>query len=385
MIALAEKGIQPGVAVIGYNNSFQKDVPWMIDKERKYFVKEAFKRFHTGNYSIYTLAEELYEEGFRNKKGKMVRANVIHRMLTDVRYAGKVLYCEKMYDGKHKAILTMEDIKKSKAILAKHNKGADRSRKHNWFLAGLVHCKECGSLMTGEQHKKPDGRVFKYYRCLGPKTKGVKCKASYAPMEEIHRQLEEQMANIEFDERFYKAVRTELKEIMKEQGQDVPSRIKALKDRKKVIEGKMDSLEDQMIAKTIPQERIDKKYIPLRDELKSIEADLVKLKKPSANLTDKKIETIIKFLRELPKLYKAFNKKERKQFLRWFVEKVWIKDKKLDGFDHTEPFKVLTDLRLVRITDLWLARWDDFRTTKLLEHIKYPELELEQSNQLLHL
>jgi len=92
----------------------------------------------------------------------------------------------------------------------------------------------------------------------------------------------------------------------------------------------------------------------LRDEFKSIEADLVKLKKPSANLTDKKIETIIKFLRELPKLYKAFNKKEKKQFLRWFIEKVWIKDKKLDGFDHTEPFKVLTDLRLVRITDLWL-------------------------------
>ncbi len=32
MIALAEKGIQPGVAVIGYLNSYQKGVPWSVDQ-----------------------------------------------------------------------------------------------------------------------------------------------------------------------------------------------------------------------------------------------------------------------------------------------------------------------------------------------------------------
>ncbi len=357
MVALAEKGFQPGVAVIGYLNSYKKGVAWKIDKERVYFIKEIFRRFHTGNHSIYSLEEEMYQEGFRTKNGKRVSSSNIHRILTDVRYAGKVLYCGKMYDGKHKSIVTMEDIEKSKAILAKHNKGADRSRKHNWFLAGLVFCDECGTLMSGEQHVKPDGRVFKYYRCLGSR-KGKVCKQSYAPMDKVHKQLEKFMANIKFDERFFKGLRTELEEVMKEQGDDIPSRTKALKDRKAVIEKKMDKLEDQMIAEVMPQDRIEKKYLPLKDELKSVEADIAKLSKPSANLDDKKIDTIIKFLKQLPKLYKAFNKKEKKQFLRWFACKIWIKDKEVVNVTYTDAFKVLENLRLVRISDTWLALTD---------------------------
>lgn len=358
MIALAEKGFQPGVARFGYLNSFQKGEPWKIDPERGYFIKEIFRRFNRGTYSIYTLEEELYQEGFRTKSGKRVYASLIHTILTDVRYAGKVLYLGKIYDGKHEPIVDMEYIRKAKAILTEHNKGANRSRKHNFFLAGIIFCKACSSLMTGEMHKKKSGALFYYYRCLGLKNRGLDCSQPYAPMDEIHEQLHQHITGIKFGERFINALRTELGEVMRAQGKDIPSQIKALEDRKAVIERKMNKLEDQMIAELIPKERLEPKYVPLRDELKAVEASIAKLKRPSANLDDKKIETILKFLKQLPKLWKAFNKQEKKQFLKWFVEKIWIQDKRIVEITYTEAFQACINRDMVRIRNVWLPSLD---------------------------
>lgn len=62
----------------------------------------------------------------------------------------------------------------------------------------------------------------------------------------------------------------------------------------------MDKLEDQLLAEVIPQERLEKKYAPLREELKSVEAKIEKLNHPSANLDEDKIEKIITFMKLLP-------------------------------------------------------------------------------------
>lgn len=354
MLALAEKGLQPGQAIIGYKNSFQKGVPWQVDEERRYFIEEIFRRFHTGNYSIYALERELYDEGFRTPVGKKVRANSIHRTLTDVRYAGKVYYCGKIYKGQHAPIVTMEDIQKSEHVLAKHNRGANRSRKHNFFLAGLVFCKKCEGLMSGEQHKKKSGTVFTYYRCLCTKTRGVPCDQPYAPMDDIHDQLTKWIAAIKFDERFFIALKKELMEYMHEQGKNIPSKVTALQTRKAIIEKKMDKLEDQIIGETIAKERIQQKYIPLKDELKVVEGEIARFNRPSVNLDEKKIDTIIAFLKQLPKLYKAFTQEEKKDFLSWFVEKIWINDRKITDIDYTPAFDVIRRRDMVRISEFWL-------------------------------
>ncbi len=354
MVSLAEKGIQPGPAIIGYRNSYKKGEPWSIDQEREYFVKEVFRRYHTAMYSIYRLEDELFNEGFRTPKSCRVRANAIARMLVDVRYAGKVLYDGKTYDGLHPCIVTMEDIQKSKDIMQKHNKGADRTRKHNWFLAGLAYCKTCGTLMSGEQHIKETGQINLYYRCLGQKSYGKSCTEPYAIMDDIHDQLETWIKGLKFEEGFYDGLRQELYGLMQSQGSDVPSQIRTLKKRKMVIEKKMDALEDQLFGEIVSKERIEKKYAPLRKELEKVESQIAALSKPSANLDEKKIEKIIDFLKRLPELYKAFTKPERKLFLHWLVKNIWIQGKKIVDVSYTEGFQALIDRDLVRISNTWL-------------------------------
>lgn len=354
MIALAEKGYQPGVAVLGYQNSFKKGVAWSIDEERVYFIKEIFIRYLTGNYSVHRLEAELYAEGFRTRTGKRVSSSKIHEILTDVRYAGKVLYNNIMYDGKHPRVVSMKDIQSAKQMLGKKNRGADRSRKYKWLLAGLVFCQQCGSLMSGEKHVKQSGAVFNYYRCIGSKNHGKHCNQPYAPVNKVHQGLEKHIISMEFNDRFFSALRLELQRLIAEKDTSIPNRIKALSERKQSIERKMSNIEDQMIEKLVSQDRIEAKYIPLRDELKAVEADLEQLQRPSQNLDDEKVETIINFLKRLPELYQAFNSKEREKFLRWFVKKIWIKDRQIKSIDYTDGFDAIKSLDLVRIRNTWL-------------------------------
>jgi hypothetical protein len=225
-------------------------------------------------------------------------------------------------------------------------------------LAGIIHCKTSGDLMTGEQHIKKNGHICRNYRCLGPKHGVNTCHEPYANANKIEKQFQRMIMSIKFTEKSLMEIREELREVMRNQGKDVPAQIKSLTERKKAVERKMSNMEDQMIADLIPKERIEQKYIPLRDELKAIEADLAKLKRPSANLDDKKIETIISFLRDMPKLWRAFNPQEKKQFMRWFVKTVWVKSKKIVKIDYTDGFQACIDRNLVRIRNLWLPRVD---------------------------
>ncbi len=256
--------------------------------------------------------------------------------------------------------ISMSDFKKAEEIMKKHNKGANRSRKHNWFLAGLVYCEHCGSLMSGEKHEKSTGKIYKYYRCMGPKNHGHTCNEPYANIEKIHDQLYNWITGLEFTDTFFDGLRQELMSLMENQGDTVKDRLGTLQNRKEVIEKKMDKLEDQMLSEVIPQDRIEKKYKPLRDELTAVEAKIEKLNQPSSNMDEEKIETIIKFIKRLPELYDAFNKKERKQFLKWFTTKIMIKDKKIVDIAYTPGFQAMVDRDIVRISETWLPLVDSF-------------------------
>ncbi len=63
-------------------------------------------------------------------------------------------------------------------------------------------------------------------------------------------------------------------------------------------------------------------------------------------------------MKRLPELYDAFTKKERKQFLKWFTEKILIKDKRIVDITYTPGFKALVDRDIVRISETWLPGED---------------------------
>lgn len=372
MLQKVNEGWWPLKAPPGYQNVIVQDsqnVPKAIiepDPDRSFYIIEAFRRFKTGAYSVQRLTDELYKEGFRTKSGKKPAKSVMFEILKNIFYTGKMVYNGKIYQGKHKPLIDMGTYTEVQKIISLHNKGADRTRKHNFLLNGLLFCRVCKSQLTGEQHLKKSGLVFKYYRCKGSKAKNKKCRLPFIPMSEIEKQIGLWLKSISLSDKYTKALKISLETIAASQGKVDKNMIKGLENRKQATEKKMDRLEDCLLEGVMEKERITLKYIELKEELKAVSGQLQQVKNPEKRLTQEDIEKIVSFVKNLNNIYDRLGKIKKKQLLKAIVSKIWIQDKKIKKVDYTQTFQAIIDQDLVRIrTEMWTLR-DLVRTVESL-------------------
>lgn len=67
------------------------------------------------------------------------------------------------YVGKHEPMVTPEEFARVQEILGR--KARARPVDHDFTFSGLLHCASCGRALVGEQHIKPNGKRYVYYRC----------------------------------------------------------------------------------------------------------------------------------------------------------------------------------------------------------------------------
>ena len=351
MEAMFEMGLKPGTAPLGYINSFEKGVPMKIDPERRFFFEEMFRLWNTGNHSTGEISDILYEKGLRSKNGKKVVKSAIHKYLRDIIYAGGLTYNKRINEkAQHGAIVSMEVFNKAQEIFKIRNKGADRSRKHDTLLSGIAYCSKCGTLMYGEYH--PDGS---YYRCK-------LCKKPYGDLVSINQSIERFFKGSVFTDSGLKKIREVLLKVKEEQGESVPQQREALINRKTALDHKMRLIEDKMfsLSDLVDDDRLKQRYIPLKEEMRQLDLQLELLNRPSSNLKDSEIEKVMTGLEELGEIYKAFNPKQKKQFIRFFIKKAFIscEEDKIVNYELVPEFETLLSRDLVRISSNWLPRVD---------------------------
>jgi site-specific DNA recombinase len=71
--------------------------PKTPDPERAPFIRLAFELYSTGQFSLHSLADKLYEQGLRNNPGKKVGVNRLAQILRNPFYIGiiRMKYSEK--------------------------------------------------------------------------------------------------------------------------------------------------------------------------------------------------------------------------------------------------------------------------------------------------
>jgi DNA invertase Pin-like site-specific DNA recombinase len=369
MLQKVTEGWLPIRAPFGYRGVLnpqtgQKEIE--PDPTNSYYVIEAFQRFKTGTYSVKAIIDQLYEEGFRTLIGRKPVQSVVIRMLRNIFYTGKISYLNKIYPGKHRPLIDIETYTEVQRVLKLHNQGADRTRKHNFLLNGLLYCATCKSQMTGEQHIKKSGLAFRYYRCLGAKDKGSACREGFASMGMIHRQIKSWLKGVTLSERYTKALKLALETIILTQSQTDQRLIKAMENRRQAIENKMSRLEDYLLEGIIEEDRLTVKYGQLKGELKSVNQELSRAKNPKDKLTREDIDQMVKFLSNLESIYRGLNKMQKKQFLKALVSRIWIKDRKINKIAYTDTFRMIIEKDLVRISTEWWTLRDTIRTLENL-------------------
>ena len=158
LIARAKTGKRPCLVPHGYKIYNGKVV--IVPKDAN-LVKKAYELYATGQYSINSLREALYEQGFYYSKQpsrKIPRASLAN-MLKNTFYTGYYEFpgCDGKIKGIHKSIINSELFAQVQEIL--NTSGYEKIKKHDFLYSQLLTFQKTGKFMTGDIKK---GRYIYY-------------------------------------------------------------------------------------------------------------------------------------------------------------------------------------------------------------------------------
>jgi site-specific DNA recombinase len=156
--------------------------------------------------ALLPVVRELESRGWANKRwrtkggkeqgGSPFDKSALHRLLTNVAYAGKVRYKDEIHGGEHPAVVDPAVFERVQALLRRNGRtaGAPVRNKFGALLKGLLRCGPCGCAMTPSHSTKNGTKRYRYYVCTAAVKKGWQaCPSKSVPAEQIERFVVEQL------------------------------------------------------------------------------------------------------------------------------------------------------------------------------------------------
>lgn len=200
-------GWMPGSVPLGYLNTKTevRGENYIIeDPERFLLIRKAWDLMLTDNYVPQQILNKLNDEwGFRTRDGKrrggkLMSRSTIYRIFTNPFYAGILPYKGAHTEGKHPAMVTVEEFDRVQALLGR--KGKPRPNQHHpYAFTGMMKCGECDGLISATFQKKilkSTGQLKTYvlYYCIrARKEKGSCSQWRYTNAEIIEEQIEKEI------------------------------------------------------------------------------------------------------------------------------------------------------------------------------------------------
>lgn len=199
-----EMGLWPSVAPTGYLNSTnvnEKGVVY-VDEQRAPIIRKMFEMSangHSGRKIFYWLKDEIK---FKTKSGKPLTLSNIFIILKNHFYYGSFEYPKdsgRWFKGNHQPIITKElfDI-----VQEKLQRSLIKSNNKEFAFTRIIKCGLCGSGITADEKfkKLSDGSVnrYVYYGCS--KFNDKECKCGYIREEDLIKQIETIIDQIDIDE-----------------------------------------------------------------------------------------------------------------------------------------------------------------------------------------
>lgn len=99
--------------------------------------------------------------------GKALDKGGLYKILQNPIYIGKIKHKDKIYEGRHPAIIDMDTWNKVRSTMKENtiNRGAITRKKTKAILMGLLKCGECECGLVANHTRKKGGRLYRYYTC----------------------------------------------------------------------------------------------------------------------------------------------------------------------------------------------------------------------------
>ena len=337
------QGIWPTYAPLGYLN---KDGRILVDPKRGSLIKKAFQWFASNEFSVEALEQKIYHEGLRSRGGYRISKSVLHRVLSNPFYYGRMQWGGMTGRGKHKPLVSKQTWEKVHDIL--HDKARPHPVKHKFTYRGLLRCGECGCSITAQYSK---GKYI-YYRCT--KSKRKKCSQPYIREEELTRKLEKIIKRINLDEAALRTMKSELKQARQSIDAYREQILSSLKGRYTRLEQRKENLWNLRIDDKIPQDAFDEKLEKIIAEQEEVQEKLAQ----HDHANNRWYEECSNFLEAASTVYSLFlkgEKAEKRKIVDSVCSNLILKDGKV-RHSYKKPFDILAK-RSVRsgMRGLWNA------------------------------
>lgn len=337
------EGWQPSPLYIGYRSVGG-------ERERKTcepdpyvapIIKELFELYATGNYSILELQEWLSKKNVVSRTGTGLGHSTINNILNNPFYYGLIRWHGQSKMGNQKSIISKELFDTCQYVLAKHRNFLVRRRKYDYLLRGFLYCIHCDQRYTAEPH--PNHSVTKprdihYYHCQKRGRNG--CPAPYVEMSDIETRVEHEFKKLEFSEEFINAVVRKTKEALENSRKSASSVMQGIINQKTALEIRRNNLEDAMLDGTIDREAFKRRHSQIQKEILNLDNQIVEIDSKGKIDVDL-IEEVLAFTRNIHQTYIEAPKFLKRHYLRFFFEKLVIKNKKIHKVVPTPIFKIL--------------------------------------------
>lgn len=318
-------------------------------------VREAFSSFASGKLTSDELAEHLFAKGIRSRTGTRPSRKFVISMLRNPAYVGTIPWKGALVRGSHEPLTDAETFAACQRVLAEHNRGLDRARKHLFLLSSVARCASCGGVLTPELHRKRSGRVFAYYRCLG-RRRASDCRKRYVRAEVLEEQVRSWVQGATVGPRFHAALRVAVEHLVRDDAKSRSARRKALENRRDGIEQKLRRAEDLLLEGVIDPERGKVRAVELAAELAKTKRAVAETKSPGTLVAREDVEALVRFVRNLGQLFVGRAVAEERRLLRQLVAGVRVREGRVVSADLTPAFGAVVSCDMVRIRVQWW-RW----------------------------
>ncbi len=285
----AKRGGTPFRAPVGYLNRRAwiedgdgpaREIRTVVpDPQRAPLVREAFKLYATGDYSLSELAEYLDAKGFRTRATaktpeQPVGLNRLQQMLRKDYYTGVIRYRGHAYVGRHEPLTDKATFARVQEVLDAQRNGGVRSYRNDHYLTGLLTCDECERRLIYVT-AKGNGGLYEYYVCTGSK-EGI-CSQPHQRLAAIEEAVAEEYRQVTLSPSKREHVRADvLARLASISGEGAEERTEA-KGRIQMLDQREEKLFDAYDKEQISEALFDKEAQKVRKEREAAEALLVQL------------------------------------------------------------------------------------------------------------
>jgi site-specific DNA recombinase len=303
------------------------------DPEQAALMTAAFRRYSSGDVSLATLSDEMYELGLRTTTGNKLKANLLHKQLRNPYYLGKVPFRGEVYEGGlHPALIDQDTFDRVQEIMRAHATAGEK-RTHNHYLKGSIFCGHCGKRLVFNLAKGHGGQ-YAYFFCVGRRTG---CPSRHSRVEDVEKAIERYYESIELSERAVAEISTAVRAFGDALRKQHAAQTLRFERRIALIQRKPDKLFEAFAADAMPLDQFKRKQKELNQEdadARHLQAIAVETYDNIEQLADLALEVATNAARK----YRTADPLERRMMNQAIFKKLLISEDGIDAAVYETPF-----------------------------------------------